>query len=108
MLNRSASFVMSISVLKALPGKLDIKRHSPSILYISPYAIMGHCTLLMKNDNFYDVWSLNRVILIRTLSNLFTMLSTVMSFLSSNIVYITIFLQELLPFVHEILPLFAM
>ena len=25
---------MSTSVLKALPGKLDIKRHSPNILYI--------------------------------------------------------------------------
>ena len=25
---------MSTSILKALPGKLDIKRHSPSILYI--------------------------------------------------------------------------
>ena len=34
MLNRSASLVMSTSVLKALPGKLDIKIHSPSILYI--------------------------------------------------------------------------
>ena len=33
MLNRSASLGMSTSVLKALPGKLDIKRHSPSILY---------------------------------------------------------------------------
>ena len=33
-LNRSASLAMSTSVLKALPGKLDIKRHSPSILYI--------------------------------------------------------------------------
>ena len=30
-----SSLAMSISVLKALPGKLDIKRHSPSILYIS-------------------------------------------------------------------------
>ena len=29
MLNRSASLAMSTSVLKALPGKLDIKRHSP-------------------------------------------------------------------------------
>ena len=29
-----ASLAMSTSVLKALPGKLDIKRHSPSILYI--------------------------------------------------------------------------
>ena len=34
MLNRSASLLMSTSVLKALPGKLDIKRHLPSILYI--------------------------------------------------------------------------
>ena len=30
----SASLVMSTSVLEVLPGKLDIKRHSPSILYI--------------------------------------------------------------------------
>ena len=36
MLNRSASLAMSTSVLKALPGKLDIKRHSPSILYLRP------------------------------------------------------------------------
>ena len=37
MLNRSASLTMSTCVLKAMPGKLDIKRHSPSncILYIS-------------------------------------------------------------------------
>ena len=33
MLNRMASLAMSTSVLEALPGKLDIKRHSPSILY---------------------------------------------------------------------------
>ena len=33
MLNRSESLAMSTSILKALPGKLDIKRHSPSILY---------------------------------------------------------------------------
>ena len=37
MLNRSASLAMSTRVLKALPGKLDIKRHSPSILYILIY-----------------------------------------------------------------------
>ena len=30
----TASLAMSTSVLKALPGKLDIKRHSPSILYL--------------------------------------------------------------------------
>ena len=35
MLNRSASLAMSTSILKALPGKLDIKRHSPSILYLT-------------------------------------------------------------------------
>ena len=34
MLNRSASLAMSTCVLKTLPGKLDIKRHSPSILYL--------------------------------------------------------------------------
>ena len=33
-----ASLAMSASILKALPGKLDIKRHSPSILYISRQA----------------------------------------------------------------------
>ena len=31
----STSLTMSTSVLKTLPGKLDIKRQSPSILYIS-------------------------------------------------------------------------
>ena len=35
MLNRSASLAMLTSVLKALPGKFDIKRHEPIILYIS-------------------------------------------------------------------------
>ena len=35
MLNCSASLAMSTSILKVLPGKLDIKRHSPSILYLS-------------------------------------------------------------------------
>ena len=34
LMNRSAGLVMSTSVLKALPGKLDMKRHSPSILYL--------------------------------------------------------------------------
>ena len=42
MLNRSASLAMSTSVLKALPGKLDIKRHSPSILYILRFRILLH------------------------------------------------------------------
>ena len=34
MLNRSASLAMSTSVFKALPGKLDVKRHSPGILFL--------------------------------------------------------------------------
>ena len=34
MFNRSASLAMSTSVLKALPGEIDIERHSPSILYV--------------------------------------------------------------------------
>ena len=33
MLNCSASLAMSTYVLKALPGKLDIKRHESSILF---------------------------------------------------------------------------
>ena len=39
MLNRSASLAMSTSVLKTLPGKLDIKRHSPSIHYITDSSV---------------------------------------------------------------------
>ena len=52
MLNRSASLVMSTSVLKALPGKLDIKGHSPSILYISQcmYLYQVNMTLHFLND----------------------------------------------------------
>ena len=34
MLNHLASLTMSTSVLEALPGKLDIKRHLPNMLYI--------------------------------------------------------------------------
>ena len=41
-LNRSASLVMSTSVLEALPGKLDIKSHSPSIFYIAVTALLSN------------------------------------------------------------------
>ena len=34
MLNRLARLAMSTSVLIDLPGKLDIKRHSPCILFL--------------------------------------------------------------------------
>ena len=45
MLNRSASLTMSTCVLKALPGKLDIKRHLPSILSISASLAMSTSVL---------------------------------------------------------------
>ena len=48
MLNRSASLAMSTSVLEALPGKFDIKRHSPSILYISLPDAISCDTLLYR------------------------------------------------------------
>ena len=60
-----------------------------------------------KIQNFYNVLSLNRVIMIRTVSNLFALLSTMMPFPRSNVVYIAIFFQELLPVVHVIMQLFA-
>ena len=45
MLNCLASLTMSTSNLKALPCKLDIKRHSPSILYISASLAMSTSAL---------------------------------------------------------------
>ena len=43
MLYCSASLAMSTSVLKALPGKLDVKRHSPSILYVPNFSGIHTC-----------------------------------------------------------------
>ena len=45
MLNRPASLAMSTSILKALPGKLDIIRHSPCILFISASLAMSTSVL---------------------------------------------------------------
>ena len=42
MLNRSESLAMSTSVLEALAGKLDIKRHTTSILYTVKPVLSGH------------------------------------------------------------------
>ena len=47
MLNRSASLAMSTSAREALPGKLDIERRSPSILYLLPSVTMS-CGLVTK------------------------------------------------------------
>ena len=64
MLNCSASLAMSTSVLKALPGKLDIKRHSPSILYIESFWLSHQCTVKPvlsghKRVNFQDWYLLS-------------------------------------------------
>ena len=45
MLTRSASLAMSTSILKALPGQVDIKRHEPSILYSFVWNLIT-CNLL--------------------------------------------------------------
>ena len=42
---------MSTSVLKALPGKRDIKRHSPSILYVT----FAHTETQQHTDRQTDV-----------------------------------------------------
>ena len=52
MLNRLASLVMSTSVLKALPGKLDIKRHSSSNLYVIHKDEKGNKVLLLSVSEF--------------------------------------------------------
>ena len=58
MLNPSASLAMSKSVLEALPGKLDIKRHSPSILYIAGVIFLvsvclSICEVSRHNSKWY-------------------------------------------------------
>ena len=62
MLNRSTSLAMSTSVLKALPGKLDIKRHSPSTLYVDAIEI-NHLTLIgatrAEHSLFYNTIQVN-------------------------------------------------
>ena len=55
MLNRSASLAMSTSILKALPSKLDIKRHSPCILYLLNVEVDITVTICaMSNQIFFS------------------------------------------------------
>ena len=54
MLNCLASLEMSTSVLKAMPGKLDIKKQKPSIILLycvhnAPYQIAGSVKLCCHN-----------------------------------------------------------
>ena len=56
MLNRSASLAMSTRVLKALPGKLDIERHSPNIFFFyfcRPYQLKQHKVIKDDIDSTY-------------------------------------------------------
>ena len=41
MLNHSASLTMSISILEALPGKLNIKRHTYLVFSLYQYTLHG-------------------------------------------------------------------
>ena len=87
---------------------------------IMVYMALCHHELLPfldeKNHNFYDKLSLNqviliinKVILIRTVSNLFKCFkSTKISFPSFNKVYIAIFLKEFCPLFMKFCHFFAM
>ena len=50
MLKCSTSLAMPTSVLEALPGQHDIKRHSPSFLYISASLAMSSSVLEALTD----------------------------------------------------------
>ena len=51
MLKPSVSLAISTSVLKALPGILDIKRHSPSILYLSVFELFARKKSIFRDRN---------------------------------------------------------
>ena len=53
----SASLAMSTSVLKALPGKLDIERHSPSILCL--LEALGHAGQVPKSRTVTSTFSVS-------------------------------------------------
>ena len=67
MLNRSASLAMSTSVLKAEPDKLDIKRHSPSIIYV--YDVIINNDLLQHVCLVHMVISVNRNVFVQKISH---------------------------------------
>ena len=65
MLNCLASLAMSTSVLKALPDKLDIKRHSPSILYLQFSLFIhafGYNPVMLWLPNFITIKVYKRII----------------------------------------------
>ena len=98
----SISPVILITISRNLVTMFNTKKSFSNLIMV--YIPMCHYELLPfvgeKRQFLWCGWSLNWVIFIRTLSTLFTMLSTIMSFPTCNIVHIAIFLQELLSFVH--------
>ena len=58
-LNHSASLAMSTSVLKALPGKLDIKRHSPTVVPIKSDSDEIFCLQLLSKIKYVHSTSAN-------------------------------------------------
>ena len=74
MLNSSASLAMSTSVLKASPGKLDIKRHSPSILYLhGKHLVNLRC--IDKGEGIVVLKQLTANMMLITTTTMFTQMS---------------------------------
>ena len=61
MLNCPAEPHYSTSILEALPGKLDIKRHLPSILYLSDGLIRVHIDECTVHFVHFDMHQLNEL-----------------------------------------------
>ena len=61
MLNRLASLAIQQAISKALPGKLDFKRHSPSILYLQSLCVSA-TKALARQGQFYELAHLSKTI----------------------------------------------
>ena len=73
MLNHSARLATSSSVLKALPVKLDIKRHSYKVLTessIPPVLVLGGIRLVAIIIDFHKQTIIKYVLISRCKSNL--------------------------------------
>ena len=62
MLNRSASLPMFTRVLKALPGKLDIKRHLPIILSAKSEDYVIVCYKVIRDLELIDYLCINPIL----------------------------------------------
>ena len=64
-LNRSAILTMSTSILKALSGKLNIKRHSPSIEMLWHFLAIITCLFINRGSYMITHVLLNLLIELR-------------------------------------------